>query len=93
VSKILSPKRVASIPNFCNGWGQRAENMGKGECCSGFSERVCQFISRKSSMTGYTGEKRVGKVPIFQKDIGWRNAGAMERRARTDWESVRKRVD
>jgi len=26
--------------------------MGKGESCSGFGERACQFITRKSSMTG-----------------------------------------
>jgi len=26
--------------------------MGKGKCCSGFGEQVCQFISGKSSMTG-----------------------------------------
>jgi len=27
---------------------------------------------------------------ISQKDFGWRNAGAEERRVRADWESVRK---
>jgi len=26
------------------------ETWGKGECCSGFGERVCRFISEKSSM-------------------------------------------
>jgi len=50
-----------------NGLG--SGNMGKRECCSGFSERVCQFITGKSSGTedplealSYTGE-RVGEVP------------------------------
>jgi len=52
VRKILSPKRVANVSNLCNGWCQCAWNMGKGERCSDFGERVCQFISGKSSMTG-----------------------------------------
>jgi len=47
---------VVSVPTFCNGPGQWAGilgNMGKGKCCSGKpAERVCQFISRKSSMIG-----------------------------------------
>jgi len=30
---------------------------------------------------------------ISQKDFGWRYAGAVERRVRADWESVRKRAD
>jgi len=34
--------------------GQWAGIMGKRECCSGFGEQVCQFISGKSSMTGMT---------------------------------------
>jgi len=25
--------------------------LGKGECCSGFGKRVCQFITRKSKVT------------------------------------------
>jgi len=29
-------------------------------------------------------------VEITQKDFGWRNAGAEERRARADWESIKK---
>jgi len=44
--------------------------MGNGECCSVFGERVCPFISGKSSMTGdpleaqsYTERERVGKIP------------------------------
>jgi len=28
---------------------------------------------------------------ISQKDFGWRNAGAVERRVRADWEWVRKK--
>jgi len=37
---------------LCNDRDQWYGNMGKGECCSGFGERVCQFITGKSSMTG-----------------------------------------
>jgi len=47
----LSPQRVASVSNFCNGRSRGAGNMGNGECYSGFGKRVCPFISRKSSMT------------------------------------------
>jgi len=46
VKKSSSPQRVAIVSR------QWAENMSKGECCSSFGERVCQFISGKSSMTG-----------------------------------------
>jgi len=52
VRKILSPRRVAGVPNLCNGWGQWAENMDKAECCSGFGKGVLQFIPGKSSVTG-----------------------------------------
>jgi len=52
VRKISSPQRVVSVSNLCNGRCQWAENMSKRECCSGFGERVCPFISGKSSMTG-----------------------------------------
>jgi len=52
VMRKISPKRVASVPNLCNNRGRLAGNMGNGECCSGFGEQVCQFISGKSSMTG-----------------------------------------
>jgi len=50
--KISSLRRVAGVPNLCNDRGQRAGNVGKGESYSGFSERVCQFISGKFSVTG-----------------------------------------
>jgi len=30
---------------------------------------------------------------ISQKDFGWRNARAEERRVRTNWDSIRKRAD
>jgi len=52
VRKISSPQRIASVSNLCNSQYQGAENMGNGECCSGFGKRVCPFISGKSSMTG-----------------------------------------
>jgi len=38
VRKISSPERVADVSNLSIDWGQRAGNMGKGECCSGFGE-------------------------------------------------------
>jgi len=52
VRKVSSPQRVTSVSNLSNGRGQWAGKMGKGECCSGFGKRVCQFISVKSSVTG-----------------------------------------
>jgi len=66
--------------------------MSKGECCySGFGERVCQFITGKSSVTGtcwklksYTGEEREPERSKISQDFGWRNVGAVERRARAD---------
>jgi len=74
--------------------------MGKVECCSSFSERVRQFIAGKSSVTGNQLELRATReereserFQISQKYFGWRNAGAVERKARADWESVRKRAD
>jgi len=36
---------------------------------------------------------REERFQIFQKDFGWRNAGAVGRRASADWESVRKKAD
>jgi len=82
VRKISSPKRVASMSNLCNGWCQWARNMNKGECCSGFGERVCPFISGKSSMTGdpleaksYTGGEGAGKIQVSQKSFGWETLG------------------
>jgi len=52
-------------------WASRhwAGNMEKGECCTGLGERVCLFISGKSSMTvdpleasSYTGGEGIGKI-------------------------------
>jgi len=40
------------VPNLSNNRGQRAGNMGKGECCSDFGERVSPIITRKSNVTG-----------------------------------------
>jgi len=38
-------------------------------------------------------ERESERSEISQKVTFWRNAGAVERRARADWESVRKRAD
>jgi len=38
-------------------------------------------------------ERESEKSQISQKDFGWRNAGAEEKRVRANWESVRKRAD
>jgi len=38
VRKILSPRRVADVPNLSNDWGQRARNMGKGKTLALASE-------------------------------------------------------
>jgi len=63
--------------------------MSNGECCSGFGDRVCPFISEKFSMIGNPlkvraiREKRESeRSQISQKDFGWRNAGAVERRVK-----------
>jgi len=37
-------------------------------------------------------ERESEKSQISQKDFGWRNAGAVERRARADWESIKQRA-
>jgi len=53
VRSTSSPKKEdASVPNLCM---VRASGQGTWvrECCSGFGERVCQFISEKSSITGH----------------------------------------
>jgi len=50
--KISSPRRAAGVSNLCNDRDQWTVNMGKGECYFGFGERVCQFITGKSSVTG-----------------------------------------
>jgi len=50
--KISYPRTEAGVPNLSNEHGQRAGNMGKGECCSCFGERTRYFITEKSRMTG-----------------------------------------
>jgi len=49
--KISSPRRIVGMTNLCNDLSQWAGNMEKGESCSGFGERVCHFITGKSSVT------------------------------------------
>jgi len=80
VRKIsFQPGSIAGILDLCNDRGQRAGNMGEGKCCSGFGKRVCKFI-----------EKETERYRISQNDFGWRNAGAVERRA--DREYVTKKA-
>jgi len=38
-------------------------------------------------------ERELERSQISQKDFGWRNPGAVDRRVRADWELVRKRAD
>jgi len=38
-------------------------------------------------------ERESERFQIAQKDFGWRNTRAVERRERVDWELVRKRAD
>jgi len=100
VRKISSPRRVADVPILCNDRGQRAGNMGKKKCYSGVAERVRQFITEKSSVTGTHWKLRRAsqekseseRSQTFYKDFGWKNAGAVERRTSADWESVRKKM-
>jgi len=80
-----SPQRVASASNLCNDRCQWAGNMSKGEYCYGFGEKICSFISGKSSMPEThwkfrtTREKRKSKrFQISQKDFVWRNVWAVE---------------
>jgi len=52
VRYILSPRRIAGVPNLHNDRDRWAENIGKTKCCSNFGERICQFTTRKCSATG-----------------------------------------
>jgi len=45
-------RRGSCEKDFVSTGGHWAGDMGKGESCSGFRERVCQFITGKSSVTG-----------------------------------------
>jgi len=52
--------------------------MSKGECCSSFGERICSFISKKTSMTrdpleAWSYKRESERTQIFLKDFGWRN--------------------
>jgi len=38
-------------------------------------------------------ERESERFQISQKDFGWKNVEAVERRVRSDWESVKKRAD
>jgi len=38
-------------------------------------------------------EQGVGVIQISQKDFGWKHVGAVERRIRAGWDSVRDRAD
>jgi len=91
VRKILSLRRVADtvdVPNISNDRVQWAGNMGKGECCFGFGERVRQFITGKSSVTGEgenhwklkatLEERESERSQTFQKDFGRKIAGAVD---------------
>jgi len=66
----------------------------------GFGRRVYQFVTGKSSVTGnlieaysYTGRKEVGEVPKISERLLLKKVKAVERWAKADWESVRKRAD
>jgi len=74
------------VPNLNNDWGLRVRSMGQGECCLDYGERVCQFISRKSSVTGDSlklrdtrEERESERSYMSQKDFGWGNAGPWRR--------------
>jgi len=69
--------------------------LGEGECCSGFGERVCQLVTEKSRVPGTHWKLRTGveEVPNIPEGFWLKKAGAVERRARADWESVWKRAN
>jgi len=50
--KNFVSKKIAGISNLCNDRGQWAGNMSKDESWSSFGERVNQFITGKSRVTG-----------------------------------------
>jgi len=50
--KVLSSGSIAGMPYLCNDRDQWAGNMGEEECRSSFGERVCQFVTGKSSVIG-----------------------------------------
>jgi len=49
--EISSPGSISGVSYLCNDQSQWAGNMNQRKCCSGFSERVFQFITEKSSVT------------------------------------------
>jgi len=102
VRKISSPKRVASVPNLCNGQGQWGGNiLGKRELLwfwqvslpVQFQEVQHDWGAGTHWKLRATPERKSERSQISQKNFGWRNAGALERlerRARANWESVKK---
>jgi len=54
------------------------------------SESACSLWETHLKLRA-TQEKGSRREP--KKDFDWRNAGGVERRARSDWEPVRKRAD
>jgi len=99
VRKTLSPGSITGMPYLCNDQGQWAGNMGKGERCFGFGESASS-LPRSPTWPGTqwklraTRERESERSQISHKDLGWRNAiESVNRRARADWELVRKRAD
>jgi len=84
------------MPNLCNDRCQWAGSVGTRECCSG--ERVRQFIREVQRDREPTGSlelhERIGsrKGPKYIRRILVGETSGPERRARADWESVRKRA-
>jgi len=75
------------------GPGQRARNMGKGECYTSFGDSASSLPGTHMKLRVTRKERESERSQTFQKDFGWKNTGAVERRASANWESVRKRAD
>jgi len=72
---FVSTKSSESVSNLCNGQCQWAGNMSDGECCFGFSQRVCPLFPRIQHERGPTrslelhGKRGSRKDPKYPKRI------------------------
>jgi len=96
VRKISFPRRVADVSNLSNGRSQWGGNIGKGECCTVAPVLASESASSLPGSPAWLGtrwkliaiatrkDRESERSQISLKNFGWRNAGAVERRARAD---------
>jgi len=106
VRKISSPGSITGMPYLCYdyeywpgpaGWehvGRRGSivPVWASESDSSLSGSPV-WLETHCKLSASWEERESEKVQLSQKDLVWRNAGAVDRRARADWKSVRKRAD